>query len=362
MIRIIFSTDSLSRGGKERQMAVLASQLLQKKFELNFLTKRTDEGWSYFKEYNISTELVHKYERISDYSKIVKRLKPDIVVSWDITSSCYNLLLYRNNRFSFINGSVRHGIRRLKFSHIFRSIITWLSPYIIANSLAGLRANNLKPGKRRFVLYNGSETKFLNNITKAEVENLRKKLIPGYREKPGFIYIAVANFVPYKDYFTVLKALARLKGDFLFYYLILGDGPMRDEIEKSIKTFELEKRVILIGRTENVRDYLFASDIMIHSSRGEGISNAILEGMYAGLPVIATNVGGVPETVYPGSSLRFPYKDSEALYKCLLKSQDLKASFNPMSDEYKKHLEKFSVETMLKRFEEIIDIVTKGKN
>jgi glycosyltransferase involved in cell wall biosynthesis len=53
---------------------------------------------------------------------------------------------------------------------------------------------------------------------------------------------------------------------------------------------------------------------MIHSSRGEGISNAILEGMYAGLPIIATNVGGVPETVFSESSLMFPYKDDKALY------------------------------------------------
>ena len=70
---------------------------------------------------------------------------------------------------------------------------------------------------------------------------------------------------------------------------------------------------------------------MIHSSRGEGISNAILEGMYAGLPVIAPNVGGIPETVFPGSSMLFPYKDHKALYQCLLKSQELKASFDPES-------------------------------
>ena len=62
----------------------------------------------------------------------------------------------------------------------------------------------------------------------------------------------------------------------------------------------------MTGKIENVREYLFISDIMIHSSRGEGISNAILEGMYAGLPVIATNVGGIPETVFSGSSMLFP--------------------------------------------------------
>lgn len=360
--KIAFSTDSLARGGKERVMAILYSNLLEKDFELIFLAKRIDAGKNYFKEYLIDSKLIGIYKGFWEYLRLLKKYKPDIVVSWDGISSLYNLLLYHYYNFIFINGSIRHGIRLFRFSHLFRSIICILSPYILANSEAGLRANNLRPGRRRFVLYNGIETKFHNNLTKSEIDDLRKKLIPGYKENPGFIFISVARFVPYKEYFTVLKALARLKGDFLFYYLILGDGPMRDEIEKSIRKHELDKRVILAGRTENVRDYLFASDVMIHSSRGEGISNAIVEGMYAGLPVIATNVGGIPETVYPASSMLFPYKDHEALYQCLLKSRELKSSFDPDSEDYKKHLAKFSVEAMVQRFEEIIEIVTKERN
>ena len=154
------------------------------------------------------------------------------------------------------------------------------------------------------------------------------------------------------------KALQKLKETQSFYYLVAGDGPLRPEIENHIVSCGLKENVILTGRTENVSQYLFASDIMIHSSRGEGISNAILEAMYAGLPVIASDVGGVPETVYPGSSMLFPYRDAEALYSCLLKSYELKTSFDPHSDDYKKHLEKFSVESMVNKFENIIDSVT----
>lgn len=359
---IVFSTESLARGGKERQISILSQNLNGRKIRVNILAKKKPDLDSFLKEYDISEDQLILFQDLKDFKNKLGKLKPDIVVSWDIQTSFYNLLLYQKLKFRFINGSIRHGIRLLKPSHLLRSIICHLSPFVIANSFAGLKANNLKPGKRRFVLYNGIEYKFHNNLTKSEIDDLRKKLIPGYKENPGFIFISVARFVPYKEYFTVLKALARLKGDFLFYYLILGDGPMRDEIEKSIRKHELDKRVILAGRTENVRDYLFASDVMIHSSRGEGISNAILEGMYAGLPVIATNVGGIPETVYPASSMLFPYKDHEALYQCLLKSRELKSSFDPDSEDYKKHLAKFSVEAMVQRFEEIIEIVTKERN
>lgn len=357
-MKIIFSTDSLERGGKERVMVILASESLKQKHKLIFLAKRKGIGNNYLKEYQINHDSVEVYKSFLQYFKSVRDYKPDLIVSWDGITSFYNLLLYRIFSFKFINGSIRHGIRLNKFSHLFRSLICKLSPFVMANSEAGLRANNLEPGKTSFILYNGIEPKFYNILSKSEITDLRNKIIPGYTENQGFVYITVANFVPFKDYFTILRSLSKLKGKYSFHYLIVGDGPMRPVIEEQITNLNLQENVILVGRTENVKDYLFASDLLIHSSRGEGISNAILEGMYAGLPVIAANVGGVPETVYQGSSMLFPYKDHEALYNCLLKAPELIVNFDPSSEEYQAHLKKFSVETMVTRFEEIIDIVT----
>ncbi len=356
---IVFTTDTIHRGGKERQIFVLASILIKKGYNVYVLTLKFSNN-NYVNEYRFDNSRIitiinsNKFKQFFSFKKIINSLQPDLVFSWDFKTSFYNLIIYKKYKYKFINGSIQHGIRLFRFSHLIRSFVCWLSPFIVANSLAGLRANNLKPGNRSFVLYNGIEQRFINNLSKSDIEILRNKLIPEYDQNPKIIYISVANLVPYKDYFTVLKALSRFKSELDFYYLIVGDGPMRKKIEKKIVEYGLESNVILTGRTENVRDYLFASDIMIHSSRGEGISNAILEGMYAGLPVIATNVGGIPETVFPGSSMLFPYRDYKALYRCLLKSRELKFSFNPNSEEYQKHLTKFSVETMVGRFEEIV--------
>jgi glycosyltransferase involved in cell wall biosynthesis len=358
-MRIIFSTDSIERGGKERVMAILCVSLMRLGNEIRILAKRAGKHDSYLNEYNIEHKTTVSYNGLIQYKTLLHEFRPDMVVSWDIKTSLFNLLLYRRLNYKFINGSIRHGVRLFKPSHLFRSLLCHLSPYVISNSFAGLKVNNLRPGKKRFVLYNGIETKFRNTLSPEEKYELKQRFIPGYADNPGFVYISVANFVPYKDYFTVTKALSRLRSAFNFYYLIAGGGPMRKEVEEMTRTYGLEKNIILAGKVENVRDYLFAADVMIHSSRGEGISNAILEAMHAGLPVIATNVGGIPETVYPGSSLLFPYKDHEALYRCLLKSKELKESFNPDSESYQNHLAKFSVETMVRRFEEIIDIVTR---
>jgi glycosyltransferase involved in cell wall biosynthesis len=357
-VKIVFSTDTINRGGKERQLFVLTRSLLKKGVKITIITKHFSKD-NYLEEYGLDQSIINIYNgrslwnKFCDYRKIIKSEKPDLVISWDIQTSLF-AMLFKKNKFIFINASVQHGIRLFRISHFLRTLICLLSPYIIANSFAGLRANNLTPGKRRYVLYNGIENKFINTYTETYLEEQKNKLIPGYNQSPGIIFVTTANLIPYKDYFTVLKALDKLKHEKSFYYFILGDGPMHERIVAAVKEYGLEKRVILTGKIENVKEYLFISDIMIHSSRGEGISNAILEGMYAGLPVIATNVGGIPETVFPGSSMLFPYKDHKTLYDCLVRAPEVFKDFDSQSSEYKNHLRKFSVETMVKKFEDIL--------
>lgn len=362
-MNFVFTTDTIHRGGKERQLFVLADQLMKKGHIVHIVTLKYSSN-NYIQEYAINDTCIivlgkkSLRENYRKYKLTIYQLKPDLVFSWDMQTALFSLFLYKKYRFNFINGSIQHGIRLIRFSQLLRSLILILSPYRIANSEAGLLANNLKKSRRNFVLYNGIERKFENKNDKLIREDKLNQLIKNYILGTK-VFISVANFVPYKDYFTVLLALQKLKAKYNFYYLILGDGPMRNQIESKIIELRLDKNVILLGKVENVDSYLKIANVFLHSSRGEGISNAILEGMYAGLPIIATNVGGIPETVYPGSSLLFPYQDDKVLLDCLLKAPEVFASFNPNSEDYRKHLSRFSVENMIRRFEEIIEAVVK---
>ena len=364
MPKIIFTTDTIQRGGKERQLFILTKWLQGKNYDVKVLAKSISKE-NYLNEYGINSDLVQNFtegtliKEYKNFKKIIYQNNPDYVISWDFQTSLFLLLLSKRNGFAFINASIQHGIRIFSFSNLLRSLVCLISPFVIANSKAGLRANNIKRGSSRFVLYNGIENKFLNNISLEDKENLKKVLLPGYANNLGTIYITIANFVTFKDYFTVFRALAKYKKTNSFYYIIIGEGPLRKEIENAIKIYGIEEEVLLTGRIDNVSDYLFISDIIIHSSRGEGISNAILEGMYAGLPVIATNVGGIPETVFPESSLLFPFKDHNMLLDCLYKAPEYFRNFDKNSIVYKNHLKKFSVETMVDTFEKILGKVRK---
>jgi glycosyltransferase involved in cell wall biosynthesis len=110
--------------------------------------------------------------------------------------------------------------------------------------------------------------------------------------------VAVARLTPVKDVSTLLRA-ARLVADVHadFHLDILGEGPSRPGLEALRRTLQLERHVTFHGAAADVRGHLAAASLFVQSSLSEGISLALLEAMAAGLPVVATDVGGTPEVV-----------------------------------------------------------------
>ena len=93
--------------------------------------------------------------------------------------------------------------------------------------------------------------------------------------------------------------LRRLPG---CHFLLIGDGPLRAEIEALIGARKLGDRVHLAGLQEDVRPYLSAMDLYLSSSQFEGLPIAVLEAMAMELPVASTAVGGIPEVVVSGET------------------------------------------------------------
>lgn len=106
--------------------------------------------------------------------------------------------------------------------------------------------------------------------------------------------------------------------------LILGEGEERAKVESLVKKYKLERYVFLLGfiPQDKIYDYLYASDIFIRPSLSEGLGNSFLEAMAAGLPVIGTPVGGIPDFLEDGVTGIFckpenPKSIADAIYKLL---------------------------------------------
>jgi glycosyltransferase involved in cell wall biosynthesis len=107
----------------------------------------------------------------------------------------------------------------------------------------------------------------------------------------------IARLDPVKDLETLVHAVGRLAARRPMVLLVIGDGPERSRIEAAALRAGVASSVRFLGHRDDARELLAACDVYANSSVSEGISLTILEAMAAGLPVVATRVGGTPEIV-----------------------------------------------------------------
>jgi glycosyltransferase involved in cell wall biosynthesis len=106
----------------------------------------------------------------------------------------------------------------------------------------------------------------------------------------------VARLADVKDQATLIRAFEIVQGANPQAELhILGDGPLRANLESLSKRLELDRRITFHGASPNVAEFLSRLDLFVLSSVSEGLPIAILEAMSAGLPIVSTRVGGISE-------------------------------------------------------------------
>jgi sugar transferase (PEP-CTERM/EpsH1 system associated) len=128
----------------------------------------------------------------------------------------------------------------------------------------------------------------------------------------------VGRLDPVKDHRALIHAFSRLRSDRRHHLFIVGDGPTRATLDHLRLELGLGDQIHLLGERDDVSLVLPALDIFVLPSLAEGISNAILEAMASGLPVVATRVGGNPELVEDGvTGTLVPPRSSEALAAAL---------------------------------------------
>ncbi|MGB9877886.1 MAG: glycosyltransferase [bacterium] len=164
-------------------------------------------------------------------------------------------------------------------------------------------------GMDSVVIYNGVEEEFLAN---KEYEKKRSDVVKIFN---------VASFKKEKNISLLIDAFEKaLAKEEKLRLILVGNGPLKDLIQNLIEEKRLKEKVILAGRRSDIPSCLSDCDIFALSSDSEGFGMAIIEAMAMGKPVIATNVGGIPEIVENGyTGLLVPPRNPQLLAEAILK-------------------------------------------
>ncbi len=313
---ILHIIGQLTRGGAERQLSYLARALKKHGWDQSIVSLSRGGAWKDFllanniPVYEIDRNPFKPYRMWVLYG-LIKRIHPQIIMSWSIHAGVYaNWLVGIDSplRVYAVRGDLTRDSNTAHRSSLLSCGTRTLekADYVISNSAWGLKVledEGIRIGR----------SSVIPNIVFAAGRAEVSKQIP----IPNVI--AVGNLKPLKGYDVLLDAMKILKDrGFLFQLLIAGDGSERPKLERMVLALELNDIVKFLGEVEDVPTLFAGAQVAVHPSRSEGLSNAILEAMAEGLPVVATAVGGTPEIIMDGENgLLVPPDDPMLLAKAI---------------------------------------------
>lgn len=191
-----------------------------------------------------------------------------------------------------------------------------------------------------------------NGIDQFEIlqrEVARQEL--GLNGKDGLMVGTIAELHPVKGLDTLILAWDSFMKKNRGKLIIFGEGDMRKELEEFIDILELKDSVELKGYTKDARRYLSALDVFVLPSRSEAMPYTVLEAGLAGIPTIATNVGGIPEIIQTGSNgILVDKNEPESIFSSLVLLSGDKSLRDRLGTALKDNiLKNFSVRNMAEK-------------
>ena len=300
--KILFILPNLSAGGAERVFSFLAQNINSEKYESTLLIAGCKEDAEYTVK-DINIKFLEKKRVLSATPKIFMFLikhKPDAILSSiGHLNTVMGLMspFFPKAKFIIREASVISTMNRVSKSNKsfslsgkLRSIMARLSYKLVDKVIC--QSQDMADDFLRIYKIPLQKTAIINNPITNSFPLKESKESSDTIVK----FITVGRLSKEKGHIRIIEMLAKLK--FQFHYTIIGKGPLKEEIFRTIDKYNLNEKVTHIPFTKDVSNYMSLNDLFLQGSYVEGFPNTVLESCFVGTPVIAFNVpGGTKEII-----------------------------------------------------------------
>jgi len=308
MIKIAYIIDTIesSSAGTEQQLLMLLHNLDRNRFAPYLICLR-DSPWLKSQSFNFPVytfnirkilslsfvDFIRQFNRLHKIEKfdIVQTFFADANIAGVIAAKIASVKVILASRRNLSDTLTNFQLNTLRFLKMFTT------KYLANSEAAAWKAielEGIKP-ERIAVIYNGA---YLDKFRSIPTE-LRANRRAEWRIGENDILIGlVANLRPVKNIEALIDAAKQLTKTFPnLKFAVVGEGQQREDLQKRINSADLGECFKLTGRYSDIMPCLAAFDIAVLCSRAEGFSNSLIEYMAAGLPVVASDVGGNAEAI-----------------------------------------------------------------
>ncbi len=241
---------------------------------------------------------------------------------------------------AFSRGFTKENLK-IRLYHALDKIFIRQADHIVAVSESQKKklVRLLVPSKKISTVHNAIDSA---NFEAVDPINLRKKF--GFPPE-SIISISGGRFSEEKgQIYLVRAAFEAIKQNTSLRFILFGDGPDLEKIRRLLRDRGLEDKILCPGFERNLVAHLKGADILINPSLSEGLPNIVLESMAVGVPVIATNVGGLPEIIDDKvNGFLVPSEDVHSLTQCIVGLAGNRSEMNRIAEQGARTVqEKFS--------------------
>jgi|WetSurMetagenome_2_1015567.scaffolds.fasta_scaffold80677_2 L-malate glycosyltransferase len=374
MINIAYIIDEIPSptGGTEGQLVMLLRNLDRKKFR-PFLVCLRPSAW--LTDAQLDTPIlvlslnrlfgINAIRKLFTFRKFCRRNKIDIVQTFFVDANIFGTVAGRFAGVKAIISSRRnlgywHNRRQIS---ILRFLGRWTN-YYLANSHAVVEKTVAIEGARHGkigLIYNGLDLEKYRSLS----SQMREKQREDWHIKIDELLIgALANLRPVKRIDLFIRVAADLIKEFPHLkFVVVGDGPEKEALLNLINESGLNDKFLLAGTFADTLPCLCAFDIGVLCSRSESFSNSLIEYMAAGLPSVASDVGGNGEAITDGQTgLLFPVDESDKFKEALrrlIREREFAGQLGQKAKE--EAFAKYAVEICIDKHEQFYSRILEGK-